>query len=255
MLEDLFLDWDVYRNAALALLAGHNPYTTGYGQMLFFNPPWMLVILMPLLVLPRNTGFILNAVVSTLIFIPITRRLKMGIWGYFFIVTSPMHLQAIGAGNVEWLPWCGVFFPAPIAILFYLIKPQATIGIILLTLYLELKNGGWKSVAVALTPSLVLTALWLLLWGLPESPSGGNIGRLEFFPASLIVGLPALFLALKARSKRMAAFAGPFMAPYVTYHGWLSVLFPFRKASMLFVWLLMFIPVLLNVANGGAINL
>lgn len=212
------------------------------------------MILMPLLVYPRITSLIANAIISILIF-TITRRLKMDIWGYFFIVASPMHLQSIGYGNVEWLPWCGLFFLPPIANIFYLIKPQATIGLILLTLLLELKGGGWKSVIIALSPSVILIALSLLLWGIPEKPSSGNIGRLEFFPASLIVGLPALYLALKTKSKRMAGFAGPFMSPCVTYHGWLSVLFPFKKVSMFIVWLLMFIPVLLNVANGGGINL
>jgi len=168
----------------------------------------------------------------------------MTIWEYLFITISPMNLQSMLYGNIEWIPLLGVLFPAPLAMIFYSTKPQATIGLMLLTILLEWKRLRWKGVTLALIPTFALAMITVTIWGLPPVPGPTNPGQYSLFPYSLILGLSALIMALKNRNIRMALFIGPFVSPYVTFHGYLPALFLFHGAIAVLV---SFIPVILNI--------
>ena len=45
---------------------------------------------------------------------------------------------------------------------------------------------------------------------------------------------------------RWAAFSGPFLTPYLAYHGYLPVLFAFQGISLLVVWALTWIPIIVH---------
>jgi hypothetical protein len=240
-------DWDVFREACLALLSGNNPYLVGVGEMRFYNPVWTLVPILPFSFLPPLTGLFLNALISIAVLMAVTRKLEMSIWEFFWVVISPMHLQSMLYGNIEWVPLLGILFPAPLAMVFFTTKPQATFGLILLTLLTQWRKESWKGLFLALAPTVVLFAVSLWLWGFPPVPGIHNPGLRSLFPYSLIVGLPALLLSLKRSDVRLAAFVGPFVSPYVTFHGYLPALFPFKGKWMALAVLVAFIPVLLGI--------
>ncbi len=237
-------DWDVFRAAALALLHGQNPYEVGAGGMRFFNPPWAAALLIPLALLPRLPGLIVLALVSTISLLLVARRMGMGLWGSVLLVTSLMHIESMLNGNIEFLPWLGVLFPAPVALIFFTIKPQATLGVIVLVLWAEWQDNGWVGLLKTLAPTAILTALWLLIWGLPPVRPAENASNFSLFPYSLFIGVPALAYALWRRDLRWAAFAGPLFSPYVIYHTYLALLFPLRGVWLLLAWLAAFIPIL-----------
>lgn len=240
-------DWDVFRAACLALISGHNPYSVGQGEMLFFNPIWTLIPLTPMAILPKYFGLLVNALVTVFALLFVARHLKLTIWEYFFVAISPMNLQAMLYGNIEWIPLLGVLFPAPLAMVFYATKPQATIGLMLLTLLLEWERLRWKGVLLAVTPTLALIVITVVIWGLPPVPGPANPGQHSLFPYSLLLGIPALILALKNRDARTVLFAGPFVSPYVTFHGYLPALFTFRGKWMALAVLIAYFPVILNI--------
>lgn len=240
-------DWDVFRSACLALISGQDPYLVGEGQVRFFNPVWTLIPLLPLALCPPLIGLLLNAIVSMSSMALVTRRLRLGVWGFFWVAISPMHLQSLIYGNVEWLPLLGLLFPAPVAILFFTTKPQATVGLILLTLLGRWRAARWKGVLLAIAPTVVLALLSVCVWGLPPVPGPSNPGQHSLFPYSLLVGFPALVWALKRNDRKWAAFAGPFISPYVTFHGYLPALFPFKGKWMALAVLISFIPVILGI--------
>ena len=240
-------DWDVFREACLALLRGQNPYSVGQGQMLFFNPVWTLVPLIPLAVLPPITGLLLNASASFTSLLLISRRLRLKSIDYFWIAICPMHLQSCIYGNIEWLPLLGLLFPPPVAMIFFAMKPQATIGLIVLLMLEEWRKGGLKALVLTLLPTFILAALSVLLYGLPPVPNPDNPGLRSLFPYSLIIGIPVFLLALKQRDRQKAMFVGPFVAPYVTFHGYLPALFAFRGKYLAFAVLISFVPVILGI--------
>lgn len=240
-------DWDVFRSACFALLAGQNPYHVGQGQMLFFNPPWILFPILPLALLPPLVGLLCNALVSIAVLLFVARRLELTLWGFFWITISPMHLQSMIYGNVEWIPLAGLLFPAPLAMLFFATKPQATIGLILVLLLQEWKKNRIRGVFVALAPTVLFFLVSWVLWGLPPLPGPDNPGQRSLFPFSLLIGIPVFILALRTQKQRIAAFVGPFVSPYVTFHGYLPALLPFKGKWMALAVLISFIPVLLGI--------
>jgi len=240
-------DWDIFRNAVQALFSGQNPYSVGQGELRFFNPPWMLLPIAPLAALPPLTGLLLNALVSLFVLLLVSRHLKMTKWEFFLIAICPMHLQSMLFGNVEWLPLLGLLFPAPIAMVFFTTKPQATLGFILLVLLRQWKTGRWRGLVLTMAPTVILAILSFVLWGLPPVPGLNNPGQRSLFPFSLLLGIPALIFALRNNDDRMAGFVGPFVSPYVTFHGYLPAIFPFKGKWMVLAVIASFIPVLLGL--------
>lgn len=221
-------DWIVFRAACWALLTGQNPYLVGHGQMRFFNPPWTLIPLMPLALFPPTIGYYLNMLVSLVSLLLVARHLKLGLWEFVCLAISPMHVQSVMDGNIEWVPLLGLLMPPPLAVLFYATKPQAGMGLIFLVLLKQWEKAQWRGIISALLPTVVCEIIALGLWGLPPVPAQGNWGQLSLFPYSLLLGLPALFLTWKTRREDIAAFVGPFVAPYVTFHGYLPALLVIR---------------------------
>ena len=239
-------DWDVFREAIFDTLAGRNPYRPGRDTMLFYNPPWALIPLLPLAFLPRTVSVLLLAVASILTVVAVSRKLGHGVAGAVLIASSALHIEAMGHGQIEFLPWLGLFFPLPVALLFLTIKPQATMGVILLLLWREVKQKekGWVSAAKAAAPTLILAALTLIVWGLPPRPqhlSGGWF----WITKTVLLGVPALILGIRRDDLSIAAAAGPLIGPYAIFHSYLSVLFPFKRLWLLvplvvisyFIWL------------------
>jgi hypothetical protein len=240
-------DWEVFRTACLALLSGHNPYSAGQGQMLFFNPPWTLVPLLPFALLPPLLGLAANALASIASILWVSRRLHLTVWEFFFVAVSPMHLQSMLYGNIEWIPLLGLLCPPPLALLFYLTKPHATAGLIILLLVGQWKTSQWHGLLTTILPAAILSVISVLLWGFPPLPGPNNPGQHSLFPFSLLLGIPALYVAIKREDKRWGAFVGPFVSPYVTFHGYLPALFPFRGKWMGLAVLVSFLPVVLNL--------
>lgn len=227
-------DWDVFREAIFETLAGRNPYRPTRDTMLFYNPPWALIPLLPLAFLPRTAAVLLLAIASILTVTAVSRKLGHGLAGTVLIASSALHVEAMGHGQIEFLPWLGLFFPLPVALLFLTIKPQATMGVILLLLWREVKRkeNGWLSAAKAAAPTVILGALTLIFWGLPPRPQ--HLSSSWFWIAKTIVlGVPALVLGIKRDDLAVAAAAGPLIGPYAIFHSYLSVLFPFKR-----LWLL-----------------
>ena len=50
-------------------------------------------------------------------------------------------------------------------------------------------------------------------------------------------------------NQRTAGFVGPFISPYVSFHGYLPALFPFRGKWMGLALLVSFIPVVLGLVD------
>jgi len=230
-------DWQAYRAAVLAFLAGQNPYHAGWGIFRFFYPPWALIALLPYALLPHDAAFFAMAITSSLVLIMLSRRFGLGTLGTFFLLSTPMHLYALGYGNAAWLPWIGLLLPTPLALIFLSIKPHVTFAVILVVLLREWDRRGLYGVMLAAAPTALLTIVWLALWGLPDL-GGPNIGNISLFPWTLLLGIPALAIALHRRSVRMAAFANPFLIPYVTFHGYLGTAFAFP----FWAWLASLVP-------------
>ena len=141
-------DFTLYCEAVHALFSGQNPYLLGEAGFRFFNPIWTLLLMAPFAALGSTFGKLALDAASIAAFTLVARRLRLNLYQTLLLCTSGFAISNLVNGNIEWMPWLGLFLPAPLAIAFFLIKPQTTIGVIVLTLLNEWKHHGlaaWAS--------------------------------------------------------------------------------------------------------------
>jgi hypothetical protein len=122
------IDWSMYfRPAARAMLSGESPYAVQG----FYNPPWALVPLLPLALLPESLGRALLFLISFGSMFFIIRRLgARGLVGVTaFLVSLPVAFGLFN-GNIDWLVMLGFLLPPRVGMLFVCLKPQVGAAVI-----------------------------------------------------------------------------------------------------------------------------
>jgi hypothetical protein len=241
-------DWhDYFRPAALALVRGGNPYDVPG----FYNPPWILVPLIPIALLPPALGRLALFLVSLAGFCALLVHLKpTPIAAALFLVAPPVVI-CLNDGNVDWLPMLSLLLPAPWALVLAATKPQVGGGLGIYLLVEAWRSGGARALVRTGLPVTVLGAVSLALYGLPDDPMAALAGwwNVSLFPYGVPVGLVLLWMALREQRALAALGAGPFFSPYVNQFSWaapLAVLIHSPKRLAVAVAIL-WIPVILRV--------
>jgi hypothetical protein len=232
------LDWDVFRRATHDLFSGRNPYqaSSDCGDP-YLYPIWALLILAPFTLLPRMVGYGLWIVTSLIALWFICRRFGQSRWDYLLVVLSAPSMLSLMYGNIDFLAFFGVFLPLPIGMTLFMIKPQNSIGLMVILLYREYREHGLKQVLLAILPVSVLLALNVLIFGLPHS-DGLKTGFGVMFPWAVVPGLMLLYKAFKADDASKASAASPLLTPYSGINNTLCVMFAFRGMDLLIAsWL------------------
>jgi len=215
------VDWKgAYRPAALALLHGENPYVDNG----FLNPPWALLPLIPVALLPQNLG---AAVMFTLGFFAygyIAYRMGLTWWAILLFLFNSMTIACLTTGSIDWLVMLGLFLPPQIGLFFLVLKPQLTVGVLLFLLVEAWRKGGWRKVLRDFAPVTLVMLLSFTPWGFwpleVYADTTENISNASLFPMLIPVGLIWLFQALRTRDIKPAIMSSVFLTPYITYHGY-----------------------------------
>ena len=83
-LETFAIDLRIYRAAADAALAGHDPWAVAVHGLTFAGPPPTLLAYMPAAVLPEAVAIALYAVVSVVAAVAVLRALHLPLWWLLF---------------------------------------------------------------------------------------------------------------------------------------------------------------------------
>jgi len=246
------LDWrDAYRPAALVMLHGGDPYTGTPAP--FLNAPWTLLPFIPFALMPYQIGRVGIFIVGLAGFAYIAYKLKAKPLAMVIFLSSASVVGCLNNGNLDWLPMLSFVLPAPVGLLFAVMKPQVGIGVILYWLVMSYREGGVKRVAYIFAPVTILTLASFALYGfwfLHFADMKGNINNASLFPYGAIVGFVLMWLSLrKDGSGRYAMSASPFLAPYVSQFSWAAVLTPFfeRPWLMAAVSAVLWVPVVIRV--------
>jgi hypothetical protein len=196
------------------LLSGGNPYSIKG----FYNPPWLLFILMPLMWIPWYGAMILPMIALTL---AAHKRQK---WWLIPIVglSVPFLAQTIYA-NVDWLPLLGIAYGGASMPLLVTVKPQSA-GMVVVTYLHRKRLIYFIPLIVAVIISFILVPDWIswMLKGGKLSQKGRN---LSLFPYSIPVGLVALWLAWKREDALWGTVASLSLSPYFFIHSLLPFIF------------------------------
>lgn len=215
--------WQVYRPATWELLHLRNPYDLGG----YHNPPWALLLLVPMALFPVNIGY------GILVLVSITSiaysAVKRGATPITFIalLLSPPILHSLLNGQTEWMPLLGFALPAQIGLFLVMVKPQMGSVVAIFWLVEAWRNGGVREVIRVFGPITIATLLSFVLFGFWPA----TFGRLttlwwnaSLWPASIPVGLALTVAAIRSRKIEYAMSASPCLSPYVLLHSWSGAL-------------------------------
>lgn len=217
-------DWHhTFRPAALQLLRGGAPYDLET----YYNPPWALLPLVPLALLPENIGRAILFVLTLLSFTFVGVRLGARPLALGLLLISPPAVQCFLTGNIDWLAALGLVLPPHIGLLFLLVKPQIGAAVGFYWLIESFRQGGVAQVGRVIAPVALAFLLSLVPYGfwpahLMRPVSAG--WNASLWPMSIPLGLGWLAAAIRLRQVRLAMVASPCLSPYVALQSWTGAL-------------------------------
>lgn len=218
------IDWHLFfRPAAQELLHGRSPYNVEGFPM----PPWVLLPILPLALLPENIGGALFLLLSLVTFVYSAYRLGATTTTMVVFLLSPPVLHSLLNGNVDAFVILGFVLPPPIGLFFLSIKPQIGAGVAIFWLIEAWRTGRLKGVVKTFTPvaiawlvSVIVFGFWFLNW----QNKVDLWWNASAWPLSIPVGLALLVTAIRKRRKEFAMPAAPCLSPYVLLHAWSGAL-------------------------------
>jgi len=212
-------DWEhFFRPAALELLHGRSPYIPG-----FYNPPWLLIPLIPLAILPVRLGYAILVVLAVGSIGYTAYRLGAKPLTMLLILISYPMLFCIYQGQVDWIIPLGFIMPPWLGLFFVLAKPQLGIGLALFWLVGAWRMGGLPAVFRRFLPIGIAFLLSFLIYGLYLIPAGDVVGQswdTGLFPMAIPFGIVLMIISIRSERANLAIMAGPLLAPYVAGYSW-----------------------------------
>jgi hypothetical protein len=227
----------IYRPATLELISARSPYSFG----LLLTPPWLLIPLIPLALLPEKLGSALLCSIGLAAFS--TLGIKMGakpITLAFIILSYPVSL-CLYRGQIDWLPLLGFLLPPQYGLFLVTAKPQLGVAIAIFWLVEAWRKGGLRQAVKVFAPVCLAYLLSFVIYGFWPLENSFNIQdplQVSLWPYSIPIGLAFLFLAIRSRKANLSMAASPFLSPYVQAYSWSGALFgllPYQAVTIVAV--------------------
>jgi len=217
------VDFSLLYPAGKAILTLDNPYLAAPH---FYNPPWMLILLAPIGLLPMQIGRWIWMLLGMVGYFVAFQRLNFSKFSTVILFMSPFVYFDLGIGNYEWLILLGTTLPIVYGSWVAFLKPQMSIWWIAL----QVKQGK----LIAVLPVVLLGILFIT--GLFALPSRGDMPwSRDIFPYGIPVGLFLLYIAFKKEDSLIALAAAPFLSPYVAMQSWIFAFLPFARIKNKFI--------------------
>lgn len=214
-----------FQPAALHMAAGGNPYYA-YGAV--FNPPWVLLPLIPLAWLPAVFGQTVLALASAVGMYVAARRLGASRLVSAIMLLLPGMVKQYISINFDWLAPIGLLLPPWLGLFFVMAKPQLGVGVAIYWLVRAWQRGGLVRVALTFAPVGLAGLISLALYG-PWFVNMDPAGRLavmpwnfSLFPWSIPLGLLLIALAIRRRFPGLSLLGGALLSPYMAYYSWVA---------------------------------
>ncbi len=218
------VDWHAFfRPAALELISGRSPYDIAG----FPSPPWALLPMIPLALLPEHAGRTALLLISLFAFALAAHRLGARPVALIALLLSPPVLHSLLNGNVDAMALLGFTLPPQAGLFFVTVKPQIGAAATIFWLIEAWRRGGrWEVLRVFGPITFVWLASFLVfgLWPLRWQQEIAVYWNASLWPASIPVGLALLAAALHRRRLQYTMAASPCLSPYVLLHAWVGAL-------------------------------
>lgn len=201
----------------------------------FYNPFW---VFLPVWVSGwfGVYGLAVWVVMNLCCFVWVCLRLKMPLWAVIPFLVFSGALMGVLVGNVEGFVALGLVLPAPVGIVFLMMKPQIGLAVTAYYVLEALIYSGWRKAALILVPVLVLFSVSFILYGdwflKPLELIGRGYNTIFYFPIGVPVGVALVVAGVARRNVGYALMAIPFTTPYMIFHTWA---FPFLGVVLVLV--------------------
>jgi len=211
------VDWLGYHRTAQALSRGEPFYGIPFGtNHIYYNPPWLIVSLLPIGLLPFRLGYAVFCVVNLWLILLVIMRVKLSAGQIIFLLMSPPVIYVLIYGQLDiFVVGVCMLLPPEWRLFYGLAKPHAALGLALGAL-----RTSWKrAIIIALSGflvSLVLFGNWPLIVLQSPKPflAGAHNFWRGFWPGQLLFGALLVALAWDRRDERFFLAASPFLSPY-----------------------------------------
>ncbi len=220
----------------------------------FVNPPWTMVFLAPLRLLPLEGAVLTQMLIYFLTLTALMQKFGRGQVRLAAAValTSPLALDTALELNIDWLVCLGLLVPPAYSAPLLLVKPQNALGYLLSFNRRDLIR--W--LIVTLTVVLISFVVWgnwvqgwidntqskLVVWAINVAPAA-LIGA----PASLVIGALLAAAALRRRDPVWGILAGTCFVPYLAGY---SAMLPFALIGARFPRAALLVSLALWLAVG-----
>lgn len=212
-----------FRPAIYQLITGNSPYNVSG----FVSPPWTLLPLIPLTILPDKLASAILVVSCPIIFGGIAYKLGAKLLLVITIAFSSPVIHCAFNVNIDWLSALGILMPPQLGLLFALTKPQVGIGIAAYWFVESWNEGKIKKVMCVFGPVMLAYLLSFALygfWPLKTIEMANVWWNTSLFPWSVPLGLGILFAAILKKQKTLSAASSPFLSPYLAMQSWSGLL-------------------------------
>lgn len=237
------VDWfTTQRPATLLLLQGRSPYELNFleeydGVSYYYNPPWALIPLIPLAILPPALSRAVMIVVSIIASGYCIYKLGASPSMAILYLLSPPILLGVWNANIDWMVLLGFVLPPQIGLFFVLVKPQMGLMVAVFWLIESFRKGGLRETLRVFWPVTVATLLSFVIFGLWPLYAMGNAPvdagfNASFWPYSIPIGLVAMVAAFRERRIEYALMASPCFTTYITFHSWAGAVAALAKSKV-----------------------
>lgn len=209
-----FFDWRVaFHPAVKEFLAGRSPYTV----KLFYNPPWVLLPLIPLSFLPDETAGFIMAILALGSYAYLAYRFGAKPFALAIFIFSPPIIRGIFDVNVDWLAALGLLLPPQIGLFFLLIKPQIGVVVAIYWAVQAWRKGKWRELIRVFLPIMIAFAFSFFLYGLwpLKFPNVLDVPyNISPWPYAIPLGVFLIIYSLKKRKIELNLLSIPLLTPY-----------------------------------------
>jgi hypothetical protein len=212
-----------FRPAIQELIRGSSPYNING----FVSPPWTLLPLLPLAILPDKLASAILVVSCPFIFAAIAFRMGAKIPVLIAIAFSSPVIHCAFNINIDWLPTLGILMPPQLGLFFVFMKPQIGIGVAVYWLIQAWREGRWLAVFKIYWPVTIGFLLSFTLygfWPLRTAEMANVWWNTSLFPWSVPLGLGFLLIAVIRRQKNISLVSSPLLSPYLSMQSWSGML-------------------------------
>ena len=249
-------DWQTFYGAAKQALAGQNLYVMPVTFTFYSNPPWVVMALVPLSLLPFRWGWAVVCMGSFLAALAIAYRWRLSLLKTVLILLSPSMLYILLHGQIDLILLAGIWLPQEWWVLVALAKPQVAFGLLA-----GIPRSRWVRAMLILAGIVILTLALFGNWPLdllrqphPFAKEGHNLW-LGLWPFQVPAGVALILLGFSRSDERLLVAGSPFLFPYATMSNligpWLAVNYYLKDWQALIVWVSWWGAVIYRGVGGG----